>query len=115
MLFCPSSVPDEFWLESKSSAQLSNKRILINVVYGIVLVLQGLIEDTHTHTRVCERGLGKRSAFEVLLLHFENMCSDRSTEVRVAALLGNYDTDLNQPTNRLTDRPGIREVSLPMI
>ena len=36
-----------------------------------------------------------------------NKCSDRSIEVKLPALLGNYD--------RPTDRPGIREVSLPIM
>ena len=45
-----------------------------------------------------------------------NKCSDRSMEVKLPALLGNYDRQTNQPadrpTNQRTDRQVHREVKL---
>ena len=46
-----------------------------------------------------------------------NKCSDRSMEVKLPALLRNYDQQTDRPTNqptRCTDRQGHREVSLPI-
>ena len=42
-----------------------------------------------------------------------NKCSDRSMEMKLSALLGNYDRP-TPTTDQLTDRPGQRKVSLPI-
>ena len=48
----------------------------------------------------------RRSVIEIA---FQNKCSDRSMEVKLAALLENYDRQTDQPTNR-TDRLGQKEI-----
>ena len=44
-----------------------------------------------------------------------NKCSDRSAEVLLPTLSGNYDRPINQPANPPKDRPGHTEVTLPII
>ena len=45
-----------------------------------------------------------------------NKWSDKSMEVYLPALLEKYDRPTNKPTDRrTTDRPGHREVTLPII
>ena len=43
-----------------------------------------------------------------------NKCSDRNMEVYFPALLHKYDSQTDRPTNQHTDRPGNREVALPI-
>ena len=48
----------------------------------------------------------------------KNKCSDRSMEVKLPVLLGNFDRPTYQPTNRptdATDKPGHGEVALEII